>query len=90
MDTPRVINEGVICSSSFTTSGHVLGTSGSSPGDSGSPVLSKAVPRELLGMVVGAEDVPVMRRDDQQLVVAQQSRAYIVPSIILLRRQKRK
>lgn len=68
--------------------GHDLGSSGSTPGDSGAPVFYIGAPCELVGMVEG-EDVPVKRMAGNQSVVAQQSRANIVNPNILMRRKRR-
>lgn len=83
LNDPRTISEGIISSARITEKGHILGSSGSSPGDIGSPVFRKST-GDLMGMVVGGENVQVRRLGDGSFVVDSPSRAFIVPISSLL------
>lgn len=82
-ESPKAVRDGIICSDKITLCGHVLGRSGSAPGDSGSPVFAQSS-GDLLGMTVGSELVPVQGIDQQKLSVSTPPRAYIVPINSLL------
>lgn len=81
LQEPFALSEGILCSSRLTKHGHILGTSGSAPGDSGAPVFWKSI-GFLVGMVVGAEMAPVINQPVPH--VSQRPRAIIVPISSLL------
>jgi hypothetical protein len=82
---PMALRDGIFCSTQITTRGHVLGSSGSSKGDSGAPLFWKSTGR-LVGMNVGCEIINV-ESSQGNLYVGETPRSYIVPiSSLLLRR----
>ena len=57
------ISKGVISSSRFNKFGHLLGSTGANPGDSGGPCFDEST-GALIGMNVGCENIPIsMERD---------------------------
>lgn len=57
-ESPRAVRDGIIVSGKITENGHILGSSGASPGDSGAPIFTK-ISGLLMGMIVGSEKVPI-------------------------------
>jgi hypothetical protein len=56
-DSPFCTSKGVISSSRLNKFGHLLGSAGANPGDSGGPCFDEST-GELIGMNVGCENVP--------------------------------
>jgi hypothetical protein len=56
-DSPFCTSKGVISSSRLNKFGHLLGSAGANPGDSGGPCIDEST-GELIGMKVGCENVP--------------------------------
>ncbi len=83
LDDPRAVRDGIFCSTRITERGHVIGSSGSSKGDSGAPVFWKTNGC-LVGMNVGCESIPVERDSSGSCYIGENPRCYVVPVSSLL------
>lgn len=57
-DSPFSLYKGVISSSRLNKLGHLLGSAGANPGDSGGPCFDEST-GELIGMNVDCENIPI-------------------------------
>jgi hypothetical protein len=84
-DSPLSASKGVISSSRVSTFGHMLGSAGANPGDSGGPCFDMEY-GELIGMNVGCENTPIYPDNDtltdtyNKISSRYASRAHIVPT----------
>jgi hypothetical protein len=83
-DTPFSLSKGVISSSRLNKFGHLLGSAGANPGDSGGPCFDEST-CELIGMNVGCENVPISNEKDTGAQIYDKissryaARAHIIP-----------
>ena len=83
-DSPFSLSKGVISSSRLNKFGHLLGSAGANPGDSGGPCFHESN-GELIGMNVGCENVPINIEKDtgaqmyDKISSRYATRAHIIP-----------
>ena len=82
-DSPFSVSKGVISSSRLNKFGHLLGSAGANPGDSGGPCFDEST-GELIGMNVGCENVPISIEEDTgaqiyRYTLRNAARAHIIP-----------
>lgn len=83
-DSPLSTSKGVISSSRLNKIGHLLGSAGANPGDSGGPCFDMEI-GELVGMNVGCENTPIYPDNDtltdtyNKISSRYAARAHIVP-----------
>ena len=83
-ESPFSTSKGVISSCRLNRFGHVLGSAGANPGDSGGPCFNKST-SELIGMNVGCEKIPIDMEKDTGAQIYDKissryaSRAHIIP-----------
>jgi hypothetical protein len=83
-DSPFSLSKGVISSSRLNKFGHLLGSAGATPGDSGGPCFDEST-CELIGMNVDCENVPISIEKDTGAQIYDKissryaARAHIIP-----------
>ena len=83
-ESPFSISKGVISSSRLNKFGHLLGSAGANPGDSGCPCFDEST-NDLIGMNFGCENVPFSLEKDTDAQIYDQvssryaARAHIIP-----------
>ena len=83
-ESPFSTSQGVISSCRLNQFGHILGSAGANPGDSGGPCFNKST-SELIGMNVGCEKIPIDMEKDTGAQIYDKissryaSRAHIIP-----------
>ena len=83
-ESPFSTSKGVISSSRLNKFGHILGSAGANPGDSGGPCFDEST-WELIGMNVGCENVPINPDKDtvtqtyDKISSRYAARAHIIP-----------
>jgi hypothetical protein len=83
-ESPFSISKGVISSSRLNKLGHLLGSAGANPGDSGGPCFDEST-SELIGINIGCENIPISIDKDTGAQIYEKissryaSRAHIIP-----------
>jgi hypothetical protein len=83
-DSPFSTSKGVVSSSRLNIFGHLLGSAGANPGESGGPCFDELT-GELIGMNVGCENVPISLEKDTGVQIYDKissryaARAHIIP-----------
>ena len=83
-ESPFSISKGVISTSRLNKLGHLLGSAGANPGDSGGPCIDEST-SELIGINIGCENIPISIDKDTGAQIYDKissryaSRAHIIP-----------
>jgi hypothetical protein len=80
--SPFSLSRGVISSSRLNKFGHLLGSAGANPGDSGGPCFDEST-GEFIGMNIGCQNVPISIEKDTGAQIYDKIRRDMLPELIL-------